>query len=137
VIVEHSDGTKTYVEEAGNPSHEAVLLLHGLGADHKTWEPQLSVFADNGYYVLAPDLLGHGQSSRVTTLELSDWEKQIDALLQHKNIPKCHLIGVSMGGVIAQFYTMNNPEKVCRLILSDTFGELKSVPEKLVTSFAI
>ena len=132
MIVENSDGTKTYVEEAGNSNNEAVLLLHGIGADHKMWEPQLSVFADNGYYVLAPDLLGHGKSSKVSTLELSDWEDQINELLRHKNVSNCHLIGVSMGGVIAQSYVINNPGKVNRMVLSDTFGELKTVQEKLL-----
>ena len=132
VIVENSAKTKTYIEEVGNSNNEAVLLLHGIGADHKMWEPQLPVFAENGYYVLAPDLLGHGKSSKVNTLELSDWEDQINELLRHKNVSKCHLVGVSMGGVIAQSYAMNNPEKVSRLVLSDTFGELKTVQEKLL-----
>jgi hypothetical protein len=35
-----------------------------------------------------------------------------------------------MGGVIAQSYVMNNPEKASRLILSDTFGELKTCPRR-------
>ena len=132
MFVKNSDNTKTYVEEAGNPNNEALLLLHGIGADHKMWEPQLPVFAENEYYVLAPDLLGHGKSSKVSTLELRDWEYQINELLRHKNISKCHLVGVSMGGVIAQSYAMNNPKKVNRLVLSDTFGELKTVQEKLL-----
>ncbi len=132
MFVDNSDGTKTYVKEIGNTNNEALLLLHGIGADHKMWRPQLSVFAEHGYYVLAPDLLGHGQSSKVSTLELSDWEQQIDALLRHKKVPQCHLVGVSMGGVIAQFYAANNPERVNRLVLSDTFGELKTIPERLL-----
>ena len=132
MIVENPDGTTSYIEEAGNSNNEAVLLLHGIGADHKMWEPQLPVFAENGYYVLAPDLLGHGKSSKVNALELRDWEYQIHELLHHKNVSKCHLVGVSMGGVIAQFYAMSNPEKVGRLVLSDTFGELKTIQEKLL-----
>ena len=132
MIVENSDGTKTYVEEAGKPNNEAMLLLHGIGADHNMWKPQLPVFAENGYYVMVPDLLGHGKSSKVNTLELSDWEAQINEVLRHKNVSKCHLVGVSMGGVIAQSYTANNPEKVSKLVLSDTFGELKTIQEKLL-----
>ncbi|MBI9045042.1 MAG: alpha/beta hydrolase [Anaerolineaceae bacterium] len=132
MIIENSDGTKTYVEEAGNPGNEAMLLLHGIGADHKMWKPQLQIFAENGYYVLAPDMLGHGKSSKVNALELSDWEYQINELLRYKNVSNCHLVGVSMGGVIAQSYAMNNPAKVNRLVLSDTFGELKTVQEKLL-----
>jgi pimeloyl-ACP methyl ester carboxylesterase len=132
VFVANSDGTKTFVKEAGNSNNEAVVLLHGIGADHKMWEPQLQLFAENGFYVLAPDLLGHGKSSKVNTLELSDWEHQINELLHHANITKCHLVGVSMGGVIAQSYVMHHEDKVSRLVLSDTFGELKTFQEKLL-----
>lgn len=132
MFVENSDGTKSFVKEAGNPNNEAVVLLHGIGADHKMWEPQLPLFAENGYHVLVPDLLGHGKSSRVDTLALSDWERQINELLRHMNGAKCHLVGVSMGGVIAQSYAMHNEDKISKLVLSDTFGELKTFQEKLL-----
>ena len=41
----------------------ALLLLHGLGADHTTWEPVIDQLARR-YTVIAPDLLGHGQSAK-------------------------------------------------------------------------
>jgi len=129
-ILKNSDGTETFLQEAGKPTGKAIVLLHGIGADHKMWEPQVQVFADNGYLVLVPDLLGHGKSSKVKTLELRDWESQINELLVQKGLRHCILIGVSMGGVIAQSFAVNNPEKVSRLILSDTFGELKTWQEK-------
>ncbi|HIE30703.1 TPA: alpha/beta fold hydrolase [Candidatus Poribacteria bacterium] len=94
--------------------------------------PWLPMFTERGYYVLAPDLLGHGKSSKVNTLELRDWENQINELLQSVGLSKCILVGVSMGGVIAQSYAMNNPEKVSRLVLSDTFGELKTLQERVL-----
>ena len=132
MIVYNSDGTETFLQEAGESTNEAIVLLHGIGADHKMWKPQIEEFAANGYFVLAPDLLGHGRSSKVKTLALRDWEKQINELLQQKGLTHCILIGVSMGGVIAQSFGMNNPEKVSRLILSDTFGELKRWQEKVL-----
>lgn len=96
------------------------------------WEPQIRFFSDHGYYVLAPDLLGHGKSSKVDQLGLSDWENQINDLLVHKGISECILIGVSMGGVIAQYYAAHNPDKISKLILSDTFGELKTLQERIL-----
>lgn len=132
MIVENSDGTETFVKEAGNSNNKAIVLLHGIGADHKMWEPQIQVFSESGYYVLAPDLLGHGKSSKVNTLELRDWENQITNLLLQKGLSQCILVGVSMGGVIAQSFAMNNPEKVNKLVLSDTFGELKTFREKVL-----
>lgn len=125
------DSTETFYQEFGEPGRETIVLLHGLGADHKMWRPQVQEFANRGYFVLVPDLLGHGHSSNVKSLELQDWENQLNDLLREKEINRCILIGVSMGGVIAQSFTVNNPKKVSRLILSDTFGEIQTLPEKV------
>ena len=130
MILKNPDGTTTYFQEYGDPAHEAMVLLHGLGANHSMWEPQFDVFVRNDYFVLAPDLLGHGQSSKVKALTLEDWENQISSLLAFKGLSRCILIGVSMGGVIAQSLAMHSPEKLSRLIMSDTFGELKTWKEK-------
>jgi len=130
MIIKNSNGTETFLQEAGDPANQAMVLIHGIGADHRMWEPQIQEYADQGFFVLAPDMLAHGKSSKVKTLELRDWENQINELLRQKGLDRCILIGVSMGGVIAQSYVMNNPDKVSCLILSDTFGELKTLSEK-------
>ena len=132
MIIRNLDGTETYLKEVGNSNNEALVLLHGIGADHQMWEPQMQFFAEKGYYVVVPDVLGHGRSSKVDMLALRDWENQINELLLHTNVSECILVGVSMGGVIAQSYVMNNPDKVSRLVLADTFGELKTIQEKLL-----
>ena len=134
-FLHNPDGSKTFLLEVGDSSNTAIVLLHGIGADHAMWEPQQQLFAQQGYYVLIPDLLGHGKSSKVTTLELKDWENQINALLiqkvKQKNLRRCILVGVSMGGVIAQSFAMHYPHKVSQLILADTFAKLSSWREKL------
>ncbi len=130
ISFENRDGTQTFALKTGRAKSPAVVLLHGIGADHRMWKPQIHVLAQNGYYVLAPDLLGHGQTSKVSTLNLKRWEDQILELLFQTGLSQCILVGVSMGGVIAQSFAMNYPQKVNRLILADTFGELKTCREK-------
>lgn len=130
MFIESAAGSKTFYSESGNPTAETIMLLHGIGADQQMWRPQMEPFAAAGYHVLAPDLLGHGQSAKVESLTLQDWERQINDLLDAKNIARCILIGVSMGGVIAQSYAANNAARVSHLILSDTFGELKTFVER-------
>jgi pimeloyl-ACP methyl ester carboxylesterase len=95
------------------------------------WQPQVHAFAEAGYFVLAPDLLGHGKSSRVQSLALEDWVHQIEDLLREKHLDRCILLGVSMGGVIAQSFVVDNPESVSALVLCDTFGELRTWQEKV------
>ena len=106
MIINNPNATQTFCQRAGDPSNPAILLLHGIGADHKMWAPQIDEFAGRGYFVLAPDLLGHGGSSKVETLELGDWNEQINHLLAHYKLESCILVGVSMGGVIAQAYAV-------------------------------
>ena len=130
MIIMNPEGTETFFQEAGDAANQGMVLIHGIGADHRMWEPQIQEYADQGFLVLAPDMLAHGKSSKVKTLELRDWENQINELLRQKGLDRCILIGVSMGGVIAQSYVMNNPDRVSCLILSDTFGELKTLSEK-------
>lgn len=67
--MKNTDGTETVYSALGNAANEAIVLLHGIGVDHTMWQPQMEAFASNGFYVLAPDLLGHGQSSKVEHLE--------------------------------------------------------------------
>ena len=128
--IKNTDGTETVYTALGNVANEAIVLLHGIGADHAMWQLQMEEFASNGFYVLTPDLLGHGQSSKVKHLELRDWENQILDLLQEHQRETCILVGVSMGGVIAQSFAVNHPNRVSRLIVSDTFAELKTPLER-------
>lgn len=67
--MKNTDGTETVYSALGNAANEAIVLLHGIGVDHTMWQLQMEAFASNGFYVLAPDLLGHGQSSKVEHLE--------------------------------------------------------------------
>lgn len=128
--IKNTDGTETVYSALGHETNAAIVLLHGIGADHRMWQLQMAEFARNGFYVLAPDLLGHGQSSKVPHLELRDWEDQILNLLRAHQRETCILVGVSMGGVIAQSFAVNHPDRVSRLIVSDTFAELKTSLER-------
>lgn len=80
-----------------------------------------------GFHVIIPDLLAHGKLSRLKRLSLDDGCKQLEELMDYLEVKKVTVIGVSMGGVIALHYITNNQNRVERLIISDSFGELKSV----------
>jgi len=130
MIFENQQGIKTYYQEYGKKSNPTIILIHGLGADNRMWSPQKELYALKGYHIIVPDMLAHGQSSKVNELSLSDWTKQIEELLIHLNIQKVSLIGVSMGGVIALSFVVSYPDMVDKIIISDSFGELKTIFEK-------
>ncbi|MDB9529287.1 alpha/beta hydrolase [Oscillatoria sp. CS-180] len=132
MILKNPDGTQTYFEAVGNKTDKPVLLLHGIGADHTMWYKQVKTYTDAGYYLLIPDLFGHGQSSDLASSDLSVWRHQLNWLLESQGVDKCHLIGVSMGGVIAQSFITEHPTKIEKMVISDSFGELRTFKERLL-----
>ncbi|WIG60308.1 MAG: Beta-ketoadipate enol-lactone hydrolase [Ktedonobacterales bacterium] len=105
------NGTQIYYEVAGE-GHPLVLIHAGI-ADSRMWDDQFSVFAQH-YRVLRYDLRGYGKSACPPgPYALRD---DLHALLQHLNIAKAHLIGVSMGGSLAVDFTLTHPDMVSALI---------------------
>ncbi len=107
-----------------------VLLLHGLGATGDSWRLQFPALAEKGYRPLAPDMPGFGDSpydGRGWNLRRA--AEQVVALMDEQGIGSAHVIGLSMGGVIAQHLAHGFPARVRRLVLASTFASLK--PENL------
>jgi pimeloyl-ACP methyl ester carboxylesterase len=125
------DMTISY-EVYGNSAHPAVFLIHGLGGERGMWKHQIKPLLDAGYFVVAPDMLGHGGSSKVDHLSLDDFVMEIDLLADHLEITSFAIVGVSMGGVIAQHYAVHRHHRLSALVIADTFGDLQSFTEKLM-----
>ncbi|MFP4364022.1 MAG: alpha/beta fold hydrolase [Spirochaetia bacterium] len=126
------DGKKVVVYTAGNNNDVPILMIHGLGADHCMWTPQLMSYPEKGVFCIAPDVRGHGKSEPVEDLSLTDWAKDLNEILDTMGIEKVHVLGVSMGGVIAQEFALQYPEKISSLVLCDTFGKLRTMTEKFL-----
>jgi pimeloyl-ACP methyl ester carboxylesterase len=126
----------TEYQAAGKPPHP-LLLIHGLGADRNMWRPQIETYPELGFRLIVPDMRGHGRSSLVESLEISDWSEDLRELLDHLGVEKATVVGVSMGGVIAQSFAVHYPERATRLIICDSFCELSSFGDKFKGVFAL
>ncbi len=112
--------------EAAPPSTVTVVLIGSLGSDRSMWNPQvqaLTAVAD----VVAVDLRGHGLSpvptGPYTVTELAD---DVLAVLDSLGRERVHVIGLSLGGAVAQWLAVNHPGRVDSLTLlctSARFGE--------------
>jgi pimeloyl-ACP methyl ester carboxylesterase len=109
----------------------AVVLIHGAGFDHSAWALHSRYFAHHGFSVLVPDLPGHGRSAGPalrTIAEMADW---IAALLDKARATKAHLIGHSMGSLIALETSARHPQKVSALGLICTAAAMTVGPDLL------
>jgi 3-oxoadipate enol-lactonase len=126
-----SDRTTLFFETYGDPADRPLVVIHGLGADHEMWAPQIETLPPQGFFLIAPDVRGHGRSSPVETFELQDCARDIAEILDHLEIPQATVAGVSMGGVIVQQFTCDFPDRLDRLVVSDSFSEIRTLMEKL------
>jgi len=114
-----------------NPSGSpGVLLLHGLGADASSWSLQFPALTQAGFRPLAPDAPGFGASR----YDGRGWSLRrvaaaVAGLLDEAATGPVHVVGLSMGGVIAQQLALDKPQRVKRLVLASTFAALR--PESL------
>lgn len=129
------DGLSLYYEsfEPADRSRSVVLLLMGLGANARLWAPVITPLLLAGHRVVAMDNRGCGRTGVpwqpwTTRTMAADAVAVLDAL----GIGRTHVIGASMGGMVAQELALTFPERVRSLVLGCTTGGLPRGPS-LVT----
>jgi len=102
---------------AGRSAGPTVVLLHGATLDHHAWGPQMTALEDR-FSVVVPDLRGHGESTG--TFDFSAAVDDAEALLEHLPGDRFVLVGLSLGGNIAQEVVRRMPERVSALVVADS-----------------
>lgn len=100
-----------------------ILFMHGIGGDHSSWRPQLLHFGDR-YRCLAWDMPGYGASPGIG-MSFPALADALRRLLDALEIPKVHLVGQSLGGMIAQEFAAAHSDRLLSLVLvatSPAFG---------------
>lgn len=114
----NSSGTKIYWERIG--SGDPVLLIMGLGYSHEMWHRTSPVLA-NHFEVILFDNRGVGKSDAPAgPYTISQMAADAAAVLDAASIESAHIVGVSMGGMIAQEFALTYPERVRKLVLGCT-----------------
>jgi len=106
------NGARIHFEQAG--SGLPVLFFHAGVADHRMWEPQVHAFSKH-FDVIRPDMRGFG-SSELPPVPWSPVEDVL-ALLDELHLKPAHLVGCSLGSMLAIDFALQHAERVSKLVL--------------------
>ena len=82
-----------------------IVFIHGVGLTHEIWQPQLDYFKN--YTTLSYDILGHGNTPlEKNQISFDDFSDQLIDLLDELKINKIHLVGFSIGSLIARNFAI-------------------------------
>lgn len=125
----HVNGLKFHVQTFG--SGVPVIMIMGLGAPGDKWKHNYELLS-RWFWCIVPDNRGAGLSDKpevesYTTEQMAD---DIIGIMDALDIKKAHVIGVSMGGAIAQQVALKAPKRVISLILTSTFASVSPAFKK-------
>ncbi|EGD41289.1 alpha/beta fold hydrolase [Nocardioides sp. WG-D5] len=105
----------------------AIMFIHGIGDSSRTWDEVLPLFAEN-HLVIAPDLLGHGDSDKPRAdYSIGGFANGMRDLLAVLDVERVTLVGHSLGGGIAMQLAYQYPQLVERIVLVSNGGSGRSV----------
>jgi pimeloyl-ACP methyl ester carboxylesterase len=125
-----------YLREAGPADAPSLVFLHGLWLSGSMWGPQIELLAAE-YHCLAPDLPEHGRSTGIGSLTSENTSRLVaDLIREHAPSGRAHVVGLSLGGLVAMGLLRDLPEVVDHVLVSGTglagpLGPLISVLSKL------
>ncbi len=128
-VVEAKGGARFSYIEAGEPSAPALVLLHGIGSGARSFQDQVAALSDR-FHVVAWDAPGYGGSSRLSKPhpDAGDYAEAVGGFLDALGIGQCHLLGHSLGCLMAARFAAQRPERVLSLTLSSIAAGHGSLP---------
>jgi 3-oxoadipate enol-lactonase len=135
-----SNGAAIHVEVEGPDNRPVLMLSNSLGADLRMWDRQVQRFTEH-FRLVRYDRRGHGQSDAPPgPYSMEMLGRDVLAVLDALRIDKINWCGLSMGGMVGMWLGANAPERINKLILSNTtahfadntpwFDRIKLVREK-------
>ena len=115
------DGVQMHYQEFGDAAKPPMILIHGYTASVYVWKTVAPMLADNGFRVIAVDLVGFGWSEKPTSFEYSiqAQARSISRFMNSLGIGRAIIVGNSYGGAVALNLTLDYPEIVEKLVLVD------------------
>ena len=128
-------GHRVAYRVAGDPALPVVLLVHGITSASATWDPVIPALAEHAH-VIAPDLLGHGDSDKsrgdYSLGAFANMVRDLMTLLGHE---RATVLGQSFGGGVALQFAYQFPERCERMVLVSSGGRsFISAPKRFIVN---
>lgn len=115
-------GHRITYREAGDPGLPVLLLVHGITSSSATWDPVIPALAEHAH-VIAPDLLGHGESDKPRAdYSLGALASGLRDLLERLGHDRVSVVGHSLGGGVAMQFAYQFYEHCDRMVLVSSGG---------------
>lgn len=113
-----------YWFDDGPPDGEPVVLLHSLGLDSTSWQPQVDALADE-YRLIRVDMRGHGRSPAPPgPYRLADLGGDVLQVADAAGLERFHLCGLSIGGLIALWIGIHRGDRLRSLMVANTAAKI-------------
>ena len=108
-----------------------LVFIHGVGLTHEIWEPQLDYFKGNS--IVSYDILGHGKTPlNKSNISFDDFSEQLINLIDELKFDKIHLIGFSIGSLIARNFAVKYNDRLKSLMLLGSIYKRSEEQQKIV-----
>lgn len=108
-----------------NANAPTIILLHSLGSDRSMWAPQVRAWG-GAYHVVQVDLPGHGASRGAPPATLEAFAQAVLSVADAVNAARFHVVGLSLGGLVALQIALLAPERVRSLSACNTAAKIAS-----------
>jgi 3-oxoadipate enol-lactonase len=121
-----ADGCRLVGEAHGPAEAPPLLFLNSVGCDRRLWDPQVAELS-KAFRCLVFDTRGHGESDAPAgEYTLAQLGEDALAILDAAQVGRAHLCGLSLGGLIGQWLSIEAPDRVASLTLANTGSRIGS-----------
>jgi 3-oxoadipate enol-lactonase len=123
------NGLAVHVE--GPVDAPSVVLLHPIATHSEIWRPQMAAWS-TAFRVVRVDLPGHGESAAPTRpMAVADYADQVCEVLDELRVERTAVIGLSLGGMVAQAMALSHSQRVQALVLAHTSDKTEPAVQEI------
>ena len=130
-MIKDTDSSGTFYLLNKTDQKIPIVLIHGVGLSHEIWQPQLDYFKD--YTTLSYDILGHGKTPlNIKNISFDNFSEQLLNLINELKFDKVHLIGFSIGSLIARNFAIKHNDLLQSLTLLGSIYKRSEEQQKII-----